>query len=92
MERDTWNELRTHNAKLITGGVAQRMLFDSLRNEMLRQLISCNGAKSVDDLVDILQKEMETGVPSSVPNWYHYNTPLLHVVHVKLDMTDVAIG
>ena len=39
MERDTWNELRTHNAKLITGGVAQRMLFDSLRNEMLRQLI-----------------------------------------------------
>ena len=30
--------------------------------------------KSVDDLVDILQKEMESGVPSPVPKWYHYST------------------
>ena len=47
------------------GGVQQRMLFQSLRDQMLRQLISCDGAKCMADLVDILQKEMESGIPSS---------------------------
>ena len=45
------------------------MLFQSLRDQMLRQLISCDGAKSMDDLVDILQKEMESGIPAPVPDW-----------------------
>jgi len=67
-------ELITHNSKLPKGGVQQRMLFQSLRDQMLRQLISCDGAKSMDDLVDILQKEMESGIPAPVPEWYTFST------------------
>ena len=67
-------ELRTHNAKLSAGGVQQRMLFQSLRDQMLRQLISCDGAKSMEDLVDILQREMESDIPAPVPDWYTFST------------------
>jgi len=67
-------ELRTHNAKLQKGGVQQRRLFQTLRDQMLRQLISCDGAKCMEDLVDILQKEMESGIPAPVPDWYTFST------------------
>ena len=64
------NELRTHNAN----GVQQRSLYQSLRGQMLRQLISCDGAKCMEDLVDILQKEMDSGIPAPVPDWYTFST------------------
>ena len=67
-------ELKTHYAKLPDGGVQQRKLYNCLRGQMLRQLISCDGAKCMDDLVDILQKEMDSGVPSPVPDWYKFST------------------
>ena len=67
-------ELKAHDAKLPLGGVQQRMLFQSLRDQMLRQLISCDGAKCMADLVDILQKEMESGTPSPIPDWYTFST------------------
>jgi len=67
-------ELKAHDAKLPLGGGQQRMLFQSLRDQMLRQLISCDGAKCMADLVDILQKEKESGIPSPIPDWCTFST------------------
>ena len=52
----------------------QRRLYRCLRSQMLRQLISCDGAETMNDLVGILQKEMESGTPAPVPDWYEYST------------------
>ena len=65
-------ELKTYNAKLTKGSVQHRMLYKTVREKMLNQLISCDGAKSIDDLLDILQKEMDSGVPAPVPDWYTF--------------------
>lgn len=51
----------------------KRILFDELRSHMLRQLISCSGCKTVPDLIDILKKESESGIPSPVPDWYEFS-------------------
>ena len=60
-------ELQSHYA--ILPNIQQRILHKSLRDKMLRQFISCDGStNSMDDLVNILQKEMESGIPSSVPD------------------------
>ena len=66
------NELRTHHVKLPP--VQQRLLYRSVRYQMLRQLISCDGAETINDLLGILQKEMESGTPAPVPDWYEYST------------------
>lgn len=54
--------------------VQQRSLYKCLRGTMLRQLISCNVAGTMDNLVDILQQEMDSGTPAPVPDWYKYST------------------
>ncbi len=65
-------ETRKHNKKLPT--VQQRILFHNLRSKMLRQLISCSGAQRLDDLLDILEAELDTGIPAAVPQWYKFST------------------
>lgn len=69
---DLLTELKMHYA--ILPPVQQRSLFKCLRDTMLRQLISCNGVATMDDLVDILQAEMDSGTPAPVPEWYKYST------------------
>lgn len=54
--------------------VQKRMLYRHVRSTMLRQLISCDGATDINDLVNILQGEMDSGIPSPVPEWYKYST------------------
>ena len=65
-------EIRKHNARL--PAVQQRILFHDIRSKMLRQLISCSGAQRVDDLLDILQTEMDSGMPAAIPYWYKFRT------------------
>lgn len=64
------SEIREHNATLPP--VQQRILFHQLRIKMLRQLISCSEAQTLDQLLDILQVELDTGVPANVPAWYEF--------------------
>jgi len=64
-------ELKGHHVLL--SPVQQRMLYRHLRSTMLRQLISCDGAATMDDLVIILREEMDSGT-SPVPEWYKYST------------------
>jgi len=72
-DQDLLLEIKTHYNSL-PPGVQQRSLYSSVRSEMLRQLISCNGASTMDDLLEILQKELDTGVPAPVPDWYKFST------------------
>lgn len=64
------DEVRTHNEDL--PAVQQRILFHILRSKMLRQLISCSGARTTDDLLDILQAELDDGIAAPVPKWYEF--------------------
>lgn len=68
------DELKSHYERLAPYPVQQRKLVKGLRSQMLRQLISCNGAQTLDDLVDILQNEITSGVPAPVPSWYKFST------------------
>lgn len=65
-------ELKSHHDMLPP--VQQRILHGHVRSTMLRQLISCDGATAIDDLLEILEKEMKSGIPSPVPEWYKYST------------------
>jgi MYND finger len=46
------------------------LVFDRLRSLMCRRLICASGASTVEELVEILRAEMESGVPGPVPAWY----------------------
>ena len=50
------------------------MLIGSIRNKMLRQLIPCSGAQTLDDHLKTLEDEMIRGTPSPVPDWYEFST------------------
>jgi len=50
------------------------LVFRRLRNIMCRRLICPSGAATTSDLVSILRKEMESGVPAPVPQWYKLST------------------
>lgn len=65
------DEIASHCTRLPP--VQLRSLKSLLRDQMLRQLISCDGAATVEDLVNILREEMESGVPALVPEWYEYS-------------------
>lgn len=58
---------------LLLPPVQQRIMFKCIRHKMLRQLISCSGASTMEEHLDILRKEMESGVPSPVPDWYTFS-------------------
>ena len=47
-------ELKEHYVLLEP--VQQREIYSVLRSQMLRQLISCDGAADIDGLIDILRK------------------------------------
>jgi hypothetical protein len=57
--------------------VQKRVFFDSLRHTMLRQLIPCSGCQTVEELVEILEGERASGVPSPIPDWYVFS-PVSH--------------
>jgi hypothetical protein len=65
-------ESRMH-AKLLPP-VQQRRLFSGLRSKLLRHLIPCSGASTTDQLLDILQAELDSGVPAPIPGWYKFST------------------
>lgn len=42
---------------------------------MLRVLISCSGAKTINELLDIIELELKSGTPPApVPDWYEFST------------------
>jgi len=65
-------EIRMHNK--ILPNVQQRMLLKHLRSNMLRQLIACPGACTLEDLLKILEAEIDSGVPAPIPEWYKFST------------------
>lgn len=69
--KELLDETRSHYQ--ILPPVQQRMLFKHLRSKMLRQLIPCPGADTIDKLLDILQAEIDSGAPSRVPEWYEFS-------------------
>lgn len=66
------DECRRHN-EVITP-VQQRELYNSLKSKMLRVLISCSGAKTINELLDILELELKSGTPAPLPDWYEFST------------------
>ena len=54
------DECRRHN-EVITP-VQQRELYNSLKSKMLRVLISCSGAKTINELLDMLELELKSGI------------------------------
>uniref|UniRef100_A0A7S1VME9 MYND-type domain-containing protein n=1 Tax=Grammatophora oceanica TaxID=210454 RepID=A0A7S1VME9_9STRA len=66
-------ELASHNDRL-PSGVQQRKLLKMLRSTMLRQLITVDGAVTLEDHIKILENEIETNTPAPVPKWYKYST------------------
>lgn len=65
-------EIRDHYG-ILPPGVQQRKLYAILRSKMLRQLIPCTGVTTVEGLLDILKKELDSGIPSPIPNWYQFS-------------------
>lgn len=45
-------------------------LFKILRRFMLLMMISCSECKTIHDLIEILEEEVRSGVPSKAPSWY----------------------
>lgn len=70
--KDVLEECLTHSERLPP--VQQRILFRRLRDTMLRHLIPCDGISTIGGLIDILKHEMDTGIPSPVPDWYTFST------------------
>ena len=66
--------LEQHAASPMLLDVQRRLIFRRLRSTMLRQLISCCGAGSVDALFEILRAELKGGVPAPAPAWYVFST------------------
>mmetsp|Transcript_8033 Transcript_8033/g.10078 ORF Transcript_8033/g.10078 Transcript_8033/m.10078 type:complete len:229 (+) Transcript_8033:31-717(+) len=65
-------ELRKHY-NILPPGVQQRNLYNILRSKMLRQLIPCTGVTTLEGLLYILKKELESGIPAPIPNWYKFS-------------------
>ncbi len=62
--------LREHVSSLLP--VQQRLLFKMLRNNLATNLISCDGARSIEELLLILEDEIKSGQPSPIPAWYEF--------------------
>lgn len=45
-------------------------MFHFIRNTMLAQLISCDGASTMKDLIRILRDQLATGRPAPIPKWF----------------------
>lgn len=69
-------------------GVELRRFFCMLREMMLRVLISCDGCRSVDDLLDVLRAEVTSGVPAPVPDWYKFSTVTMGPRKIGYDRCD----
>lgn len=66
------NDVAHHYQRLPS--VQQRRLLASIRSRMMRMLISCDGAVTLEDHISILRKEIQTGICGPVPSWYKYST------------------
>ncbi|KAL7574435.1 hypothetical protein ACA910_015808 [Epithemia clementina (nom. ined.)] len=83
---DLLNSLPEHTNKLVP--VKKRILFNTLRSTMLRHLIACPGAQTVDDLVYVLREELRTGVPAPIPSWYKFSTTTMGPRKIGYDDCD----
>ena len=54
--------------------VEERYRVSHLRSIMLRKLIPCTGSRTTMACLEVLEKELDCGVPSPVPEWYKYST------------------
>ncbi len=66
------DEIQQHNKRL-PPVVQQRKIYRSIRFKMLRQLIPCSGAATMDELLDILRAELDSGIPAPIPDWYTFS-------------------
>ena len=74
LTKEQVEHIRVHNSRLLPeGGVQQRKLFQCLRDQMLRYLISTSGASTLDDLLGILEAEIDSGIPAPIPSWYQFS-------------------
>jgi len=48
----------------------KKAMFLFIRNTMLGQLISCDGASTLHDLVRILREQLASGKPAPIPKWF----------------------
>jgi hypothetical protein len=64
------DSLEAHSENPLLLPVQKRMCFNELREEVLRQLISASECGSVADLCRVLRDELDSGIPSPVPDWY----------------------
>jgi len=69
---DMIEEIHDHYG-ILPPGVQQRNLYAILRSKMLRQLIPCTGVTTVEGLLDILKKEIDSGIPAPIPKWYQFS-------------------
>lgn len=70
-------DLRAHYNDPRLLPVQKRMFFSWLQSSMHRQLISTDGCQTVEELFAILQAEIHSNTPASVPDWYQY-TKITH--------------
>jgi hypothetical protein len=68
--REELGTLRKHALSLLP--VQQRLLFRLLQNTLVINLISCNGARSTDELITFLEDELRCGQVSPIPAWYSF--------------------
>jgi len=53
-----------------TTPLEKRAMFLFIRNTMLGQLISCDGASNLIDLIRILRVQLASGKPAPIPKWF----------------------
>ncbi len=70
LSREELNCLRHHATSILP--VQQRLLFRMLQNTLVVNLISCDGASSIGELLAILEGELERGGVSPIPEWYSF--------------------
>ena len=62
--------LRQHVSSLLS--VQHRLMFKMLQNSLATNLISCDGARSIEELLLILEGEIKSGQTSPIPGWYEF--------------------
>jgi hypothetical protein len=62
--------LRLHAPSLLP--VQHRLLFNMLQNSLASNLISCDGAASLEELFSLLESELKSGKPAPIPAWYKF--------------------
>lgn len=62
--------LKAFDAGSTALGRDKQKVFRMLRERMMRQMVLCDGASTVSELAEALEKELAAKNPSPVPSWY----------------------